>query len=64
MDISTGNWFEYLNEEGYSPRRLRMSAPELARSMRLDPDRPKALLMLHAFPDANHYSPGLLFDDF
>ena len=59
-----GNEFEYLNEEGYSPRRLRMSAPELAQSMQLDPERPKALFMLHAFPDANHFSPGLLFDDF
>ena len=59
-----GNEFEYLNEEGYSPARRRMPAPELAKSMGLNPDRPKALLMLHAFPDANHFSPGLLFDDF
>ena len=59
-----GNEFEYLNEEGYSPARRRLSADELSRSMGLEPERPKGLLMLHAFPDANHFSPGLLFDDF
>ena len=50
-----GNEFEYLNEEGYSPARPRLSADDLSRSMGLDPGRPKVLLMLHAFPDANHF---------
>lgn len=58
------NEYEYLNEEGYSPARRRLSTEALAQSMGLDPGRPKGLLMLHAFPDANHFSPGLLFDDF
>lgn len=59
-----GNEFEFLNEEGYSPNRRKLSSNELSNLMQLDPSRPKGLLMLHAFPDANHFSPGLLFDDF
>ena len=60
----SGNEFEFLNEEGYSPARRKVSTNELGQSMGLGSDRPKGLLMLHAFPDANHFSPELLFDDF
>jgi capsule polysaccharide export protein KpsC/LpsZ len=60
----SGNEFEFLNEEGYSPARRKISTNELSQSMGLVSDRPKGLLMLHAFSDANHFSPGLLFDDF
>lgn len=60
----TGNEFAFLDEEGYAPTRDMVAADALCRRMGLDPARPKALLMLHAFPDANHFSPGLLFDDF
>jgi hypothetical protein len=60
----TNNEFKHLNEESYSPTRNLLNADELHQRLGLDPGRPKALLMLHAFPDATHAAPGLLFDDY
>ena len=59
-----GNEFKYLNEEGYSPDRQKLSSRGLTEVLGLKAGRSRGLLMLHAFPDANHFSPGLLFDDF
>ncbi|MAW55230.1 MAG: hypothetical protein CMM69_07300 [Rhodospirillaceae bacterium] len=36
----------------------------LSQSMGLGSDRPNGLLILRAVPDANHFSHGVLFDDF
>lgn len=60
----TSNEYEYLNEEGYSPDRARVTEDSLSKSLGLSPDRPKGLLVVHAFPDASHCPPNLLFDDF
>jgi len=58
------NEFLFLNEDGYSPDRAFWSKADFCRELSLDPDRPKGLVMVHAFPDANHNTPHLPFDDF
>ena len=60
----TNNEFKHLNEESYAPTRHLLNPHEQHRKLGLDPERPKALVMLHAFPDATHAAPGLLFDDY
>ena len=60
----TNNEYKYLNEESYAPTRNLLNPHELHQRLGLDPERPKALLMLHAFPDATHAAPKLLFDDY
>ena len=58
------NEFQFLNEEGYSARRAEWSPREFGEAMGLSPDRKVGLVMLHAFPDASHTTPKLIFDDF
>ena len=59
-----GNEFQFLNEEGYSERRSEWSRKEFRDAMNLSPDRKVALIMLHAFPDASHSVPDMIFDDY
>ncbi len=60
----TDNEFVFLNEEGYSTRRPRWTRDEFRNALGLEEGRPVGLVMLHAFPDASHQAPRLLFDDF
>jgi len=60
----TENEFQFLNEESYAPDRPTQSVDEFCARMGLDAARPKGLVMLHAFSDATHHTPRMIFDDY
>jgi len=60
----TENEFQFLNEESYAPDRPTQSVEQFCSRMDLDPARPKGLVMLHAFSDAVHHTPQMIFDDY
>ena len=58
------NEFQFLNEESYAPDRPTQSVDEFCARMGLETARPKGLVMLHAFSDATHHTPRMIFDDY
>ena len=60
----TENEFQFLNEEGYAPDRPTQSVDQFCKRMGLEPSRPKGLVMMHAFSDATHHTPQMIFDDY
>ncbi|MBO90146.1 MAG: hypothetical protein CMP14_11540 [Rickettsiales bacterium] len=60
----TENEFQYLNEESYSPDRPIPSVERFCSRMGLEASRPKGLIMMHAFSDAAHHTPRMIFDDY
>ncbi len=58
------NEFQFLNEESYAPDRPTQSVDEFCARMGLETASPKGLVMLHAFSDATHHTPRMIFDDY